>query len=194
MAALRMHWMCTTLRVSVPSSQKPHWENMCHIRCTLTSSRTLLMRCTQANIAASSTWKPWSPVKKMLCPTVCSVSFQIYNESWLMSLSSDTQGHYMIGKEQIDNVMDRVQHLADNCTALPSSPLPTNMDTNLTCPQQGHEKLQHCDSAVCCMSAHIAGLGGIYRSREMCMTWRVLPVAATLTMLVFGTLFLINKD
>jgi tubulin alpha len=33
-------------------------------------------------------------------------------------LSSDARGHYTIGKEQIDNVMDRVRRLADNCTGL----------------------------------------------------------------------------
>ena len=31
---------------------------------------------------------------------------------------SDARGHYTIGKEQIDNVMDRVRRLADNCTGL----------------------------------------------------------------------------
>jgi tubulin alpha len=31
---------------------------------------------------------------------------------------SDARGHYTIGKEQIDNVMDRIRRLADNCSGL----------------------------------------------------------------------------
>jgi hypothetical protein len=30
----------------------------------------------------------------------------------------DARGHYTIGKEQIDNVMDKVRRLADNCSGL----------------------------------------------------------------------------
>ena len=30
----------------------------------------------------------------------------------------DARGHYTIGKEQIDNVMDKVRRLADNCAGL----------------------------------------------------------------------------
>jgi tubulin alpha len=33
-------------------------------------------------------------------------------------IPSDARGHYTIGKEQIDNVMDRVRRLADNCSGL----------------------------------------------------------------------------
>jgi tubulin alpha len=36
----------------------------------------------------------------------------------LIFISSDARGHYTIGKEQIDNVMDRVRRLADNCSGL----------------------------------------------------------------------------
>jgi tubulin alpha len=54
----------------------------------------------------------------MLRPTVRPVSFHIYDQSWPTFLSSDARGHYTIGKEQIDNVMDRVRRLADNCTGL----------------------------------------------------------------------------
>jgi hypothetical protein len=31
---------------------------------------------------------------------------------------TDARGHYTIGKEQIDNVMDKVRRLADNCSGL----------------------------------------------------------------------------
>lgn len=31
---------------------------------------------------------------------------------------ADARGHYTIGKEQIDNVMDKVRRLADNCSGL----------------------------------------------------------------------------
>lgn len=33
-------------------------------------------------------------------------------------MSSDARGHYTIGKEQIDVVMDKVRRLADNCSGL----------------------------------------------------------------------------
>ncbi len=50
-------------------------------------------------------------------PTVRSFFFHV---SWnrLIFILSDARGHYTIGKEQIDNVMDRVRRLADNCTGL----------------------------------------------------------------------------
>jgi tubulin alpha len=38
-------------------------------------------------------------------------------ERWLID-SADARGHYTIGKEQIDTVMDKVRRLADNCSGL----------------------------------------------------------------------------
>ena len=34
------------------------------------------------------------------------------------NVGSDARGHYTIGKEQIDNVMDKIRRLADNCNGL----------------------------------------------------------------------------
>ena len=50
-------------------------------------------------------------------PTVRSFFFHV---QWnpLTFIPSDARGHYTIGKEQIDNVMDRVRRLADNCSGL----------------------------------------------------------------------------
>lgn len=37
---------------------------------------------------------------------------------YLIPSVPDARGHYTIGKEQIDNVMDKVRRLADNCNGL----------------------------------------------------------------------------
>lgn len=48
--------------------------------------------------------------------TVCRPAF-LY-PIYLTSSIQDARGHYTIGKEQIDNVMDKVRRLADNCGGL----------------------------------------------------------------------------
>lgn len=52
----------------------------------------------------------------MLPATVSHVEKLLYRLT-LMSLA-DARGHYTIGKEQIDLVMDKVRRLADNCSGL----------------------------------------------------------------------------
>ena len=47
---------------------------------------------------------------------MCPVSVYYNQRSTL--LFTDARGHYTIGKEQIDTVMDKVRRLADNCSGL----------------------------------------------------------------------------
>ena len=45
-------------------------------------------------------------------------SVQLRMLFYFISFIPDARGHYTIGKEQIDNVMDKVRRLADNCAGL----------------------------------------------------------------------------
>ena len=47
-----------------------------------------------------------------------SFSIDSVSDFILFLFSLDARGHYTIGKEQIDNVIDRVRRLADNCSGL----------------------------------------------------------------------------
>lgn len=51
-------------------------------------------------------------------PIVSNAPFYHFVCSIFYFFSLDARGHYTIGKEQIDNVMDRVRRLCDNCSGL----------------------------------------------------------------------------
>ena len=48
----------------------------------------------------------------------CMCLVSVYYNQCSTLLFTDARGHYTIGKEQIDTVMDKVRRLADNCSGL----------------------------------------------------------------------------
>lgn len=61
-----------------------------------------------------------SLVRRMLLATVRGFSFITLLVHYLIASGSliDARGHYTIGKEMIDTVMDKVRRLSDNCSGL----------------------------------------------------------------------------
>lgn len=68
----------------------------------------------------SFTLRLLSPARRMLPATVRGFSFTTLFVHYLITSGSliDARGHYTIGKEMIDTVMDKVRRLSDNCSGL----------------------------------------------------------------------------
>ena len=76
----------------------------------------LSMRSGVARTGVSFTLRLLSPERRTPLATVSSFSIDTFHA--LDDLMLDARGHYTVGKEQIDVVMDKVRRLADNCSGL----------------------------------------------------------------------------
>src|ERR1700729_729170 len=106
-----------TMMASARSSRRHPPVNTCPAHCTLTLSPMSSTRLGLARTGVSSTPKLSCLAKRMPRTTVSIVSPQNFGFG-LIGEQIDARGHYTIGKEQIDTVMEKVRRLADNCTGL----------------------------------------------------------------------------
>lgn len=104
---------------SLPSSLRQVVESTSRGHFTSTLSPMWSMKSEQAPIAHSSTLRPWLRARRTLRTTVRRWK-DLYVLPWicLTSFCLDARGHYTIGKEHIDAVMDKTRRLADNCSGL----------------------------------------------------------------------------
>lgn len=110
-----------------PSSRRQAQESMFHVRSTSTWNPESSTMSSLAPIGLSSIQKLSSPARRM--PPI-TVSFVIlitillflhyyFNICTLSTHTlSDARGHYTVGKELIDPVMEKLRRLADNCSGL----------------------------------------------------------------------------
>ena len=75
------------------------------------------MKCELVHTVNSSTPNNWSPARKMLVSAVLdTASHSLLLSPWIAN--NYARGHYTIGKEIVDLVLDRIRKLADQCTGL----------------------------------------------------------------------------
>ena len=100
---------------SLPSFPRPAQGSMFHVRFISISSPESLMMSKVVPISLCSTQRPSSLARRM--PPII-VGFSLCTFHTPTHHLTDARGHYTVGKELIDPVMDKLRKLADNCSGL----------------------------------------------------------------------------